>query len=140
MINRIPDLATEDKFAQRIIGEAMDVHSALGGGFLESIYVNALIIELHQAGLKYEREKRYSISYKGAEIGSFNADLVVENRLIVEIKAVETLCVAHSIQLVNYLAASRIEMGLLLNFGPKRLEFKTKTRIYRPVDPPNLHA
>jgi GxxExxY protein len=140
MINRIPDLEAEDKFAQRIIGTAMNVHSALGCGFLESIYVNALVIELNEAGLKFEREKRYSVTYKGSEIGFFNADLVIENRLIVEIKAVESLCVAHSIQLVNYLAASKIETGLLLNFGPKRLEFKTKTRTYRPVDPPNLHV
>jgi GxxExxY protein len=140
MINRFSDFEAEDKFAQRIIGAAMKVHTALGCGFLESIYVNALVIELNDAGLKFEREKRYSVSYKGAEIGFFNADLVIENRLIVEIKAVESLCVAHSIQLVNYLAASMIDNGLLLNFGPKRLEFKTKTRLYRPIDPPNLHA
>jgi len=140
MINRIPDFEAEDKFAQRIIGAAMKVHTALGCGFLESIYVNALVIELTEEGLRFELEKRYSVTYKGVEIGYFNADLVVENRMIVEIKATESLCVAHSIQLVNYLAASNIETGLLLNFGPKRLEFKTKTRTYRPIEPPNLHA
>jgi GxxExxY protein len=121
---------TEDALAKRVIGLAMTVHSALGCGFLESIYVNALIIELRAAGLAFEQEKRYAISYKGIEIGHFHADLVIEARLIVEFKAVEALAVAHSVQLVNYLAASKIETGLLLNFGPKRLEFKTKTLTY----------
>jgi GxxExxY protein len=131
MINRFRDpIEPEDPLAKQVIGLAMTVHSALGCGFLESIYVNALIVELREAGLSFEQEKRYSVTYKGFELGHFHADLIINARLIVEFKAVEALAVAHSIQLVNYLAASKIDNGLLLNFGPKRLEFKTKTRLY----------
>ena len=140
MINRLQETkAIEDALAKRVIGCAMRVHRALGCGFLESVYVNALAIELADAAIAFEREKRFSISYKGREIGYFTADLVVEGRLIVEMKAVEALVVAHSVQLVNYLAASQIELGLLLNFGPNRLEFKTKTRTYNP-DPSPLQS
>ena len=136
MINRLQNhIGTSDALSRQIIGLAMSVHSTLGCGFLESIYVNALIIELREAGIAFEQEKRYAIAYKGIEIGYFHADLVVDGRMIVEFKAVETLAVAHSVQLVNYLAASKIEMGLLLNFGPKRLEFKTKTLNYSKANP-----
>ena len=136
MINRLQNhLEAADALSRQIIGLAMNVHSALGCGFLESIYVNALIIDLREAGIAFEQEKRYAISYKGIEIGYFHADLVIENRLIIEFKAVETLAVAHSVQLVNYLAASEIETGLLLHFGPKRLEFKTKTLNYSKDNP-----
>ena len=132
MINRLQNhIDSADGLAQQIIGLAMKVHSALGCGFLESVYVNALVIELREAGIRFEQEKRYAIAYKGVEIGNFHADLVVEGRLIIEFKAVEALAVAHSVQLVNYLASSKIETGLLLNFGPKRLEFKTKTLNYK---------
>ena len=136
MINRLQNhLDAPDDLAKQIIGLAMKVHSALGCGFLESVYVNALIVELREAGIAFEQEKRYVIAYKGVEIGQFHADLVIGNRLILEFKAVETLVVAHSVQLVNYLAASKIETGLLLNFGPKRLEFKTKTLNYSKANP-----
>jgi GxxExxY protein len=142
MINRLTSpTEKDDALAKRIIGLAMKVHGALGCGFLESIYVNALVIELNEARISFEREKRYSVVYKAVEIGSFHADLVLENRLIVEVKAVDGLAVAHSVQLVNYLAVSRIELGLLLNFGPRSLEFKTKTRVYAKMsEPPNLQG
>ena len=131
MINRVHEsTTTDDLLAKRVIGLAMKVHRALGCGFLESIYVNALVLELQENGLPFEREKRFSVTYKGTEIGYFVADLVVDNRLIVEMKAVDALAIAHSVQLVNYLAVSKINLGLLLNFGPKSLEFKTKTRTY----------
>jgi GxxExxY protein len=116
----------------------MKVHRTLGCGFVESVYANALLIELRNAGIVYEREKVYPVLYEGVEVGVFKADLVIENSLIVEMKSVDALAAAHSVQLGNYLSAAQIELGLLLNFGTKSLEFKTKTRIYRQDDAPNL--
>jgi GxxExxY protein len=142
MINRLrePNQSNET-LAKRVIGLAMKVHRTLGCGFLETIYVNALVIELQNGGIPFEREKRFSVVYEGIEIGYFHADLIIENRLIVEMKAVEALAVAHSVQLVNYLAVSKLDLGLLLNFGPKSLEFKTKTRTYSTqAEPPNLQS
>ena len=142
MINRLQESPkTNEALAKRVVGLAMKVHRTLGCGFLESIYVNALVIELQKAGLSFEREKRFSVIYEGMEIGFFHADLIIENRLIVEMKAVESLAIAHSVQLVNYLAVSKIDLGLLLNFGPKSLEFKTKTRTYATsTKPPDLQS
>ena len=142
MINRVHEsTATGDLLAKHVIGLAMKVHRALGCGFLESIYVNALVLELQENGLSFEREKRFSVTYRGTEIGYFIADLVIDNRLIVEMKAVDALAIAHSVQLVNYLAVSKIELGLLLNFSPKSLEFKTKTRLYSKMpEPPQLQS
>jgi GxxExxY protein len=131
----------EDALAKRVIGLAIKVHNTLGCGFLESIYSNALEIELRNNGISYERERRFLVSYEDVEIGYFDADFLVENRLVVEIKAVEALAIAHSVQLVNYLAAGKLDLGLLLNFGSSRLEFKTKTRIYsQKVEPPSLQS
>ena len=142
MINRLNgNDHNEDPLAKKIIGHAMKVHRTLGCGFLESIYCNALEIELRKHGINFEREKRFHVFYEGIEIGYFDADFLVENRLVVELKAVEALAVAHSVQLVNYLAASKLDLGLLLNFGAKSLEFKTKTRIHaQNPEVPNLHS
>ena len=132
---------TEDALAKRIIGLAMKVHRTLGCGFLESIYCNALEIELQKNNILFEREKRFHVFYEGIEIGYFDADFLVDNRLVVEAKAVEGLAVAHSVQLVNYLAAGKLDLGLLLNFGTKSLEFKTKTRIYiQSFEAPDLQS
>lgn len=139
MLHRIQNLdSSHEALAKRIIGLAMKVHRTLGCGFVESVYANALLIELRNAGIVYEREKVYPVLYEGVEVGVFKADLVIENSLIVEMKSVDALAAAHSVQLGNYLSAAQIELGLLLNFGTKSLEFKTKTRIYRQDDAPNL--
>ena len=142
MYNRINTNGhTEDALAKRIIGLAMEVHRTLGTGFLECLYCNALEIELRNNNIPFEREKRFKVIYKGIEIGYFDADFLIDNRLVVEAKSVEALAVAHSVQLVNYLAAGKLELGLLLNFGAKSLEFKTKTRTYAPdLEPPNLQS
>jgi GxxExxY protein len=141
MINRLQiQSGTDEQLAKRVIGLAMDVYNELGSGLLESLYVAGLIVELKAAGIPYEREKRFVVLYKGTEIGCYIADLVIDNCLIVEAKAVDSLVIAHSVQLVNYLALSKIDLGLLLNFGPRKLEFKTKTRAYPGTpEPPNLH-
>ena len=124
------NISLEQTLAKQVIGLAMKVHRTLGCGFLESVYSNALGIELEKNAIFYEREKTYPVFYEDREIGIFQSDFVVENRLIVEVKAVDILAIAHSIQLVNYLSASKVDVGLLVNFGARSLDFKTKTRIY----------
>ncbi len=100
-------------------------------GFLESVYANALSLELSKANISFEREKRIPVFYEEKVVGDFLADIVAEQILIVELKAVEALTTAHSVQIVNYLSATRLDTGLLLNFGARSLQFKTKTREYR---------
>jgi len=121
-----------DALIKTIIGLAMKVHRELGMGFLEAIYANALAFELAEASIAFEREKRIPVYYRGHIMGDFIADLVVNEILVVELKSVEGLLTAHSVQLVNYLSATRLDVGLLLNFGAKSLQFKTKTREYVP--------
>ncbi len=142
MINRLENTkAFDEALAQRVIGLAMKVHRTLGCGFVESVYANALLIELKKAEIVQEREKVFPVVYEGVELGVFQADLFIESRLIVELKSVEALAVAHSVQLVNYLAAAGVDLGLLLNFGTKSLQFRTKTRTYQASeDPPNLQS
>ncbi len=123
---------TQYDLAGRIIGLAMKVHSTLGPGFLESVYRNALVLELAAAGIIFEREKQLDVYYNGHIVGKFIADIVIEQQLIIEIKGVQNLVKAHEVQLVNYLTATRIEEGLLLNFGATSLQFKKKFRVYRP--------
>ena len=120
------------ELTEKIIGCAMKVHSALGPGFLESVYQKALAHELMKAGLKVEREKPIAVVYDGVSVGDFSADLLVEDTVMLELKANQTLVPANEVQLVNYLTATGIDIGLLLNFGAVRLEFKRKTRVYCP--------
>ena len=114
-----------------IIGCAMKVHSALGAGFLESVYRNALAHELRKAGLDAVAERPIAVRYDGVLVGDFKADLLVEGIVIVEIKAVQAFAAAHEVQLVNYLTATGLETGLLFNFGTPKLEFKRKHRTYK---------
>lgn len=121
-----------EQLTQKIIGCAMRVHGVLGPGFLESVYQNSLAHELRKAGLKVECERKIQVSYDGVVVGDFSADMLVEEVVLIENKAVQSIAAAHEIQLVNYLTATGIEIGLLLNFGASRLEFKRKHRIYTP--------
>ena len=121
-----------EKLTETIIGCAMKVHRTLGPGFLESVYQRALAHELQKAGLRFECEKPIQVSYDGIIVGDFAADMLVEGTVMVENKAVQTLAPAHEVQVVNYLTATGIEIGLLLNFGAPQLEFKRKHRTYRP--------
>ena len=95
------------------------VYDRLGFGYAESVYLNALVIELKAAGIPFEREKRLDVWYKGECIGVFRADLVIASKVIVEVKATLALAEAHRGQLLNYLRCSNLEVGLLLHFGPK---------------------
>ncbi|PYI62677.1 MAG: GxxExxY protein [Verrucomicrobia bacterium] len=127
-MNRIEQAPEEYDLCGRVIGAAMTVHSTLGPGFLESVYQNALIWELRKAGLKSEAEKPISVHYDGQLVGAFTADMLVNDSVILELKAIQTLAKAHEVQLVNYLVATNIDEGLLVNFGAERLQFKKKFR------------
>jgi GxxExxY protein len=122
----------DQKLTEGIIGCAMRVHATLGPGYLESVYQKALAHEMRKAGLRFECEKPIAVHYDGIAVGDFFADILVEERVILELKANQALASSHEVQLVNYLTSTGIEIGLLLNFGAKRLEYKRKTRIYRP--------
>jgi GxxExxY protein len=104
---------------EKIIGCAFKVHSKLGTGFLEKIYENALMIELNKAGLSAQQQYPIKVYYDEVIIGDHVADMVVEDKVVIELKAVNQLVRAHEVQLVNYLKATNLEIGLLINFGDK---------------------
>ena len=101
-----------------IIGSGKKVYDVLGDGFFESVYIRSVCVELTKRGIPFEREKPFVIRYSGEIVGEYRADLVVNDLVIVEAKAVEKLTAAHSSQTLNYLKVSGLPIGLLLNFGP----------------------
>ncbi len=107
------------------------VYNTLGYGFLEKVYENALALELKQRGLQIEQQAPVQVYYAGQPIGRYFADLLVENKVIVELKTAEAISAAHEAQLVNYLRATGIEVGLILNFGPKP-QFRRKILTRHP--------
>jgi GxxExxY protein len=121
----------DDDFTQKIIGCAYKVHNALGPGFLEKVYENALRIELEKLGLNIKQQEPLNVTYEGQVVGEYYADLWVDGRVVIELKAVQTLTQRHEVQLVNYLTATGIDGGLLLNFGPS-VQVKRKFREYKP--------
>ena len=122
-----------DDLTGKIIKAAYTVHNVLGKGFFEKVYQNAMFIELTDMGLCVEMELPLEVYYKNHKVGSFYADLIVEDEIIVELKAVENLAKVHEIQLVNYLNAIKNDTGLLINFGDK-VEVKRKFRNYIKVE------
>ena len=108
-----------------IIKAYYNVYNKLGFGFLEKVYENSMMIELSKLGLKCEKQVPIKVYYFDKQVGDYYADIIVNNAVIIELKAAESLCEEHEIQLVNYLKATNIEVGLLLNFG-KNAEFKRK--------------
>ncbi|MBQ8127486.1 MAG: GxxExxY protein [Prevotella sp.] len=121
--------------AERMIPVLMEcakrIRQQLGPGYLESVYKNAMVIELKKCELSYEIERPIDVYYDQQVVGKFKADIVVENKVILELKAVNALHLAHEIQLVNYLTATGIDDGLLINFGSDSLQFKRKFRVYK---------
>ena len=114
-----------EDLTSKIIACAYKVHNTLGFGFLEAVYQNALLIELLKTGLRAEKEKKIQVYYDTQLVGDYIADIIVEEKVILELKSVRDLHPAHSAQLVNYLKATGIEVGLLLNFG-ESVEIKRK--------------
>ena len=113
-----------DKLTYEIIGCAMKVHNTLGNGFQERIYQRCLAIELQKSNLSFEQEVNQKIFYEGFDVGTRRADFIVENRVIIELKAVINLEDAHLAQTKNYLTAYGFEKGLLINFGSTSLQYK----------------
>lgn len=108
-----------NKMTEIIIGAYYNVYNNLGFGFLEKVYENAMVIELQRLGLHGRRQVPIHVYYQGILVGEYFADIFVEKIIILELKAAEALCEEHELQLVNYLRATNIEFGLLLNFGKK---------------------
>lgn len=113
------------ELTEKIIGEAYKVYNALGYGFLEKVFENALFKRLVDSGLKVEQQYPVKVYFENVLVGEYFSDLFVDDKVIVELKAVEQINKAHEVQLVNYLKATNIEVGLLINFGSK-LEIKRK--------------
>lgn len=109
--------AEVDALAKQVIGAAIEVHRVLGPGFLESVYEEALCVELQSYGLALARQVVIAVSYKGHEVGQGRLDLLVENKLIIELKAVDVLAPIHSAQLLSYLKTTGHHVGLLINFN-----------------------
>lgn len=120
-----------DDLIKKVIGIAYTVHNILGSGFLEKIYEKAMIIELRKSGIYVEAQYPIPVFYDNEQIGDYYADLFIENRLIVELKTVENLSISHEKQLVNYLTGTKIDDGLLLNFGTISVQIKRKFRKYK---------
>jgi len=114
----------EQELTGAILKAAFTVHNTLGAGFLEKVYANALSLELQAARIRCEQELPLKVHYRGVVIGDYVADLIVERRVLIELKAVAALDPAHEAQLMNYLRASGIRVGLLLNFGRPKLYYK----------------
>jgi GxxExxY protein len=126
------------ELTEKIIGAFYEVYNELGHGFLESVYEHALAIALVQAGMNVERQVAVSVWFRGQQIGDFRADMLVDGKVLLELKAARTIDQAHEKQLLNYLRATNIEVGLLLNFGVKpqfrRLVYENERKKIR-VDP-----
>lgn len=114
----------DDDLTYKIIGCAMKVHNTLGNGFQEVIYQRCLTIELEKQSINYEREKEMPIFYEGMEVGTRRADFIIEEKVMVEIKAIIQLEDVHLAQGLNYLTAYNLEKGLLINFGSTSLQIK----------------
>ncbi len=116
----------DKELTQNIIGAAYEVHNVLGRGFLEKVYQNALAEELRLRGYRAEIEVKIPVHYKGVLVGDYYADILVENRIVLELKALSELTSQHEAQLLNYLKATGFKIGLLLNFGSQRVQIRRR--------------
>ena len=116
------------ELTEKIIGCAYTVYNKMGFGFLESVYEKCLLIEMRKAGLNAITQHPITIRYDGEVVGDFVADVVVEDAIILELKSVKRIALAHEIQLVNYLVATDKPVGLVINFGERKVEVKRKIK------------
>ena len=133
-------LGNIDELTHAIIGCAMEVHQVLSLGFAESVYQNSLVLELSSKRIPFEQYIKLKVSYKNRNVGDYEADMIVENRVLLELKALSILLPQHEAQLVNYLCATGISTGLLLNFGHQTLQVKLKSAQYRPPSSPSCES
>ncbi|MCL2739704.1 MAG: GxxExxY protein [Oscillospiraceae bacterium] len=120
-------LDKQNGITERIIQCFYSVYNELGYGFLENVYQNAMYLELKNSGFNVECQKEIQVCYKGQIVGKYKADLIVEDKIILELKTAERITIEHELQLVNYLKATSFEVGLLLNFGE---EPQVRRRLY----------
>ena len=113
-----------EELSEQVIGACFEVSNELGIGFLESVYEKALLIALRDRGLKAESQVAVRVSFRNQAVGEFFADIVIEDLIIIELKAVRGIAVEHVAQVLNYLRATGKEVGLLVNFGTKKLEYR----------------
>ncbi len=123
-----PGIYPEQELTHKILEGAFAVHNTLGCGFLEKVYSNALFFELGKAGVHCEQEVPFRVKYKDVVVGDYCADLIVERRVLVELKACTGLDTVHEAQILNYLKASGIQVGLLMNFGKAKLQYRRFVR------------
>lgn len=125
------------ELTEKVIGVFYDVYNELGNGFLEGVYHKAMVVALRHAGLKVDSKVPISVYFRGQLIGEFEAVILVEDKVLLELKAARDLDLAHEAQTLNYLRAAPIEIGLLMNFGPKpkfrRFAFANDRKRQRPV-------
>lgn len=121
---------TNSEIIDVIVGCAMEVRSHLTPGFEEKVYMNAMFYEMTKQGLKVDTEVMFQVKYKDLVVGTYRADIVVEGNVIVELKATNALTPLNEVQLVNYLTATGIDDGLLINFGSEKIEIRHRTRLY----------
>ena len=114
----------EEELSYKIRGAVFQVSRHLGAGFLEKVYERALMIELESAGLNYETQKSINVNYKGRFVGEYFADILIENKIILEIKAQRSIRPEHEAQLINYLKATKLKLGFLINFTHPKAEIK----------------
>jgi GxxExxY protein len=117
-----------EAITEKIIGCAYRVYNKMGFGFLESVYEKCMLIELKKAGLNANAQQPISVYYDGQVVGEFVADIIVEDKIVVELKSVRRIIQAHEVQLVNYLVATQSDVGLILNFGEQKVEVKKKLK------------
>jgi GxxExxY protein len=125
-----------NELTQKVIGAALEVHRALGPGYQESIYEEALALELTRTGIKFERQRAFSVKYKEHIVGEGKIDLLIEGRLVVELKAVEKMQPVHKAQVISYLKATSCQLGLLINFNESLLRSGVQRIVY--TDPLRL--
>lgn len=118
------DKYPHSNMTERIIGCAINVHKSLGPGFKESAYENALLVEFDEKNIRYERQKPVSIKYRGKKVGRYRVDLVVEGKVIVELKAANCIRIEDGRRLLSYLKAPGLRVGLLMNFAKPTIEIK----------------
>ena len=124
-----------EDLTEKIIGCAFRVRRKIGFGFLESVYRKCMVIELEQEGMQAEPERAITVRYEDQVVGEFFADILVDRLVIVELKSVRALVAAHEIQLVNYLTATGMPVGLLLNFGESKVDVIRKVRTLAKTNP-----
>ncbi len=124
----------DDGLTQIIIGCAYKVHNALGSGFLEKAYENSLRIELEALGHNVKQQEPVDVIYEGQVVGEYRADLWIDGKVVIELKAAQAIAKIDEVQLVNYLTATGIDTGLVLNFGPS-VQVRRKFREYTPKAP-----